>query len=398
LVAVGNDESFYAELPTFDDFVEVCEQRHYRAAPDSWLAVVTDVEGSTRAIEAGCYKDVNSIGVASIVALRNAVPDITIPYVFGGDGAIVLVPDTRRDAVEAALRGIRRLAREAFDLNMRAGVVPIGALRAEGFDVLVARYRASDNVDLAMLSGRGVSEAERRIKHPRPGETWIVEGEEPSGADFTGFECRWRPIPSRSGSILSLLVHACTDDAREGAETYRRVLHAIDDVLAEAAPGKPVSPDTLHLQRFGDAFDQEARIRSGKRGGIRCRWRGFKAKLESVIGTMLMRRRWNAFGFPGSVYREEVTANTDFRKFDDMLRMVVDVTPAQRAAIEALLEEERGAGHVVFGLHAAPSSIMTCAISDHVGKHVHFVDGSDGGYALAARQLKHQLETGSPRR
>jgi hypothetical protein len=393
VAAVDRDERFYAELPTFDDFVEVSEPRHYRPAPDSWLAVVTDVEGSTRAIEAGCYKDVNSLGVASIVALRNAVPDVLIPYVFGGDGAIVLMPGSRRDAIEASLRGIRRLGSDVFSLNMRAGIVPVGDLRREGFDVLVARYRASDDIDLAMLSGRGVSEAERRIKHPRPGEAWNVAEEGPSGADFRGFECRWRPIPSRSGAIISLLVHARDEANGDAAAVYRRVLEGIDRALAEAAPGKPVAPESLELQRFGDRFDQEARIRSGRRDGVGHLWRSFRAKLDAAIGAVLMSKRWNAFGFPGRVYKEQVTANTDFRKFDDMLRMVLDVTNDQRAAIEALLEDERRAGHIVYGLHAAPSSIMTCAISDYVGKHVHFVDGSNGGYALAARQLKHQLET-----
>ena len=35
---------------------------------------------------------------------------------------------------------------------------------------------------------------------------------------------------------------------------------------------------------------------------------------------------------------------------------------------------------------------MTCAISAYQGDHVHFIDGADGGYALAAKQLKGQLK------
>jgi hypothetical protein len=34
---------------------------------------------------------------------------------------------------------------------------------------------------------------------------------------------------------------------------------------------------------------------------------------------------------------------------------------------------------------------MTCFVRAYRGNHVHFVDGSDGGYALAARALKAQL-------
>ena len=83
-------ERFYAELVKFDRFIDVPDPVHYHLVPDSWLVIITDVEGSTEAIERGRYKDVNALGAASIMALRNALPEIPIPYVFGGDGATLL--------------------------------------------------------------------------------------------------------------------------------------------------------------------------------------------------------------------------------------------------------------------------------------------------------------------
>lgn len=53
--------------------------------------MVTDVRGSTGAIEDGRYRDVDALGVASIIALCNALPELDLPYVFGGDGATLLV-------------------------------------------------------------------------------------------------------------------------------------------------------------------------------------------------------------------------------------------------------------------------------------------------------------------
>ena len=43
--------------------------------------------------------------------------------------------------------------------------------------------------------------------------------------------------------------------------------------------------------------------------------------------------------YDGAVYREELKSNTDFRKYDGVLRAVIDVTPRQADAIEAYLEE-----------------------------------------------------------
>ena len=386
-------EQFYGELAAFTDFVEVTDAAHYRDVPDDWLVVITDVKGSTRAIEQGRYKDVNALGVASIVALRNALGDLRIPYVFGGDGATLLVPESRRDRVERALRGIVDMAERAFELSMRAGLVSVAELRADGHAVRVARYQASPRVDLAMMSGSGFSEAERRIKDPQLGPRYQVDDSGPPSADFSGFECRWRPIPSRRGMIISLLVRALASDRDLAATTYRRVLEGIQGVLAEQAPGRPVALDTLALQRFGDPFDQEARIRAGGRRGLRYLVRSLVAKLSAFIGALLMKRGWNAFGFPGRSYRDEVVANTDFRKFDDTLRMVLDVNAEQRRAIETLLGAEHDRQQLAYGIHAATTSIMTCAIGDYTGEHVHFVDGSDGGYALAAKQLKYQLAT-----
>lgn len=383
-------ERFYADLPAFDDFTEVASAERYEPVPDDWRVVITDVLGSTRAIEAGRYKDVNAVGVASIVALRNAMGNLPIPFVFGGDGATMLVPESRLGAVEQALRGIEDMSRDGFDLEMRTGTVRVSELREAGFEVAVAKYRASAHAELAMFKGEGFTEAEHWVKDPaRTAEFQPSAG--PREADFDGFECRWRPIPSRRGQVMSLLVHA-EGSGTVAEDNYRRVLMAIDGILAEAAPGRPVSEDGLSMAPASAPFDVEAKVVAGGRGGARRRIAGLVARVKSAIGAYLMDRGRDALGFPGHVYRREVAANTDFRKFDEMLRMVIDIDDAQRTSLEAMLEEEHLAGRICYGVHYARETLMTCAIGDYREDHVHFVDGSDGGYALAAKQLKAQLK------
>jgi hypothetical protein len=91
-------------------------------------------------------------------------------------------------------------------------------------------------------------------------------------------------------------------------------------------------------------------------------------------------------------YRTELSLNADYRRFDDTLRLVVDSTEAQAADITAFLDEQHAAGRCAYGVHQSDEALMTCLVfSLEASDHLHFIDGADGGFALAARQLKSQL-------
>ncbi|MBA4058110.1 MAG: hypothetical protein C0490_25560, partial [Marivirga sp.] len=48
-------------------------------------------------------------------------------------------------------------------------------------------------------------------------------------------------------------------------------------------------------------------------------------------------------------------------------------------------------GKLFFGHHHSKESIMTCYIENMNAKHIHFIDGSDGGYTEAAKEFKQKL-------
>jgi len=91
-------------------------------------------------------------------------------------------------------------------------------------------------------------------------------------------------------------------------------------------------------------------------------------------------------------YKQHVISNSDYRKFDELLRMVISGTLEQRQQLRGFLERFRQDRKIVFGIHPAPNALMTCLISNYDTDHVHFLDGSDGGYALAAKEMKEQLK------
>ncbi len=93
--------------------------------------------------------------------------------------------------------------------------------------------------------------------------------------------------------------------------------------------------------------------------------------------------------FVPAIYLQQVVENSDFRKFADGLRMILDCTPELADAIEKRLEAAAAAGTVRYGLHRQDAAVMTCFTpSPTNSNHVHFIDGARGGYAAAAMALK----------
>lgn len=388
--APTEDVEFFAELPELGDFTQVTERARYHAAPATWHLVITDVRGSTRAIEAGRYRDVNALGVASIVAVCNALPSVQLPYVFGGDGATLLVPGVHLEACTRALRGVARLAVSGYELELRTGVVPVAELYEQGHAVRVARFRPSRHVCFAMFAGSGFAAAERWIKEAATAERYAIPTGGDADANLEGFECRWQPVESKQGAIVSLLVQALGADEAARAEAYRSVLAALARVHGRQ-DAHPLSIERLKLPAFGGDYSTEARLLSGERSGKKYERAHGEAKKKARAGRVLMGLGAHAAGFDGKTYPNELLENTDFRKFDETLRMVLDLSEIELGALQQFLEAERNAGRLAYGLHRAPSALVTCFVRSYAGNHLHFVDGANGGYALAAKQLKSQL-------
>src|SRR5438874_12153713 len=115
--------NFYHDLPVLKSFAEAIETDRHAQVPGDWWIVIADVIDSTKAIEAGAYKKVNTVGVACIAAVVNIARSVDMPFVFGGDGAPFAVPDALRGRAIPALGEAQRLEGEGFDLWLRFGRV-----------------------------------------------------------------------------------------------------------------------------------------------------------------------------------------------------------------------------------------------------------------------------------
>ncbi|EJZ19246.1 DUF3095 domain-containing protein (plasmid) [Rhizobium sp. Pop5] len=374
------DEDFFADVPLFSAFEGVTDAANYRPLPDGWVLALADIVGSTQAIAGGRYKDVNMAGASVISAVLNAVGKGDYPFVFGGDGALIALPGSLEQPARAALAAVQVWVEEDLNLMLRIAIVPVADTRAQGLDVRVARYSASPHVTYAMFWGGGTSWAEKQMKLGRYAVERAAAGTRP---DLTGLSCRWSPIEARNGEIVSII--AVPGEGRPGQE-FRDLVNGIVAITTEQNRGShPVPADGPDFAFSLHGINREAKATAP--AGRRLRQKLFI--FLQVALTVLLHKLGIPLGkFDARRYKRDVADNSDFRKFDDGLKMTVDVDADHLKRIETLLQEAQAKGIARYGLHRQNSALMTCFVPTPISRdHMHFIDGAAGGYAVAASRM-----------
>jgi hypothetical protein len=231
-----------------------------------------------------------------------------------------------------------------------------------------------------MFSGGGLGWAEIAMKR---GEFAVPVAPPGTHPDLTGLSCRFEEIPSAQGVILSVLIVAAP--AADPA-AFRQLIEQVI-ALVERSPdaGRPVPSGGPPTRWPPVGLDYEARAARG--GPLLVR----RAKLLgfTLLAYLIMRFGISLGGFVPQTYVQQVVENSDFRKYDDGLRMILDCTVELTNALEQRLSAAAAAGIVRYGLFRQDAAMMTCFTPSALrSDHVHFIDGARGGYASAALTLK----------
>jgi hypothetical protein len=150
---------------------------------------------------------------------------------------------------------------------------------------------------------------------------------------------------------------------------------------------RPLSGNGLRLRWPPQGYDLEAR--ASRRPGESIGMRKAKVLAWTLLYFIIMRADLRVGRFIPAKYTQQVIENSDFRKFDDSLRMVLDCTPELATEIEDYLKTAAARGVARYGMHRQDAAMMTCFTPSPTNpNHVHFIDGARGGYALAATALK----------
>lgn len=358
----------------------------YSELARDWYIIVTDVQNSTQAIEAGLYREINAIGGSTIAAVLNAVKPNQVPYVFGGDGASFCVPEKTLEKVKQALKGCQEIAQQAHNLNLRVGLIAYQELSSP---IHLCKYQATKNLHQYFFMGGGMEEADHKIK---ASTTYHLDSNTLSDADFSGFECRWNSVPSAKEITFSLLVKARTSSEKDALKVYDALIEKIHHLFGDVIDYHPLNAKGLSLSLSADKLNVELLTKTQHKN-VWQRWVALQTlRLQNLIGIYWMKFGKIAIGANWGEYKQDLVVNSDFIKIDDTYRTVMSAEQKTLDKLIDWLEEQHQAERLFYGCHTSHSAIITCLINKTGIEHIHFVDCAEGGYAMAAKQLKAQIK------
>ena len=188
-----NTDDFYKNLPVIKKDLEEAlgDESAFKSIPNDWSIIVTDIENSTDEFNNGKYQEMNIVSASSIIIALNIADKygIEVPFIYGGDGASVLVPKKILPEVLESLATLRNNAKYNFRLDLRVGSISIENLKQYGHRLKVAKIKVVDDYNQAIFLGVGLNEAEKIIKSDKRYHT-RKEGEEKK-LNLSGLQCRW---------------------------------------------------------------------------------------------------------------------------------------------------------------------------------------------------------------
>lgn len=379
-MAAINNDLFYSRLPVNEIPLSdlLTEEHLFFKIPANWFVVVTDVKNSTSAVQAGLHETVNLVATGSIVAVLNIAykANLTVPFFFGGDGASFIIPPTLLDTAMQALFQHRENTRTNFKLDLRVGHIPVAEIYEQGHALNISKLKTSELFAIPVLLGDGLTYAEKKIKGPDYKFATLSATKEE--LDLSGMQCRWDRIkpPENFFEVVSLLVIA-----REGVKqslAFKKVIDSVDAIYGTQQTRTPISIGKLKLKATLAKIGVEMRARMG----------GFR---PFYLVTNWIKTSLGYFYFKtkkGKVYLHNLVNMSDTLVIDGKINTVISGTTQQRELLETALSRIEREGEILFGLYVSKESVMSCYVRNMNDKHIHFVDGAEGGYTKAAGVIK----------
>ncbi|MEP7163129.1 MAG: DUF3095 family protein [Ferruginibacter sp.] len=367
---------------------------YFVSLPQNWHIIVADIANSTEVVKAGRHTDINLVAAGSLIAALNVARSFQtdIPYFFGGDGGIVIVPEDLVQPVLAGLKAHRINSLKNFALDIRIGSVPVSEITKAGFEINIAKVAIGPELNRSVVLGDGLKYAETVVKqnyrYDEKQKLQDLQDFDISALNLQGLECRWDKIkpPTKGLEVVCLLVEAT--HVKDQLTVYNNVLKKLDEFYGETGKRHPLSVNRLRLINSFKKFQHEMLLRYSKRKI------GYLVKLffQTIIGKLYFKYNLKVNNLRAGDYLAQVIEFSDTLTIDGRINTIVSGTAENRELFLKYLAKEEQEGRLLYGHHVSAESIMTCYIENMNNKHIHFVDGADGGYTEAALELKSKFK------
>ena len=358
------------------------DSKSFSKVPEDWHVVLTDIKNSTIAVQNGQHELVNLIATGSIIAVLNIARkhNIEVPFFFGGDGATLIVPSEILKPVLGSLKKHSLNALRDFGLTLRVGSLPVSEIYSQNFHLKIAKLQLEKSFCIPIISGKGLIYAEDKIKSLD--ENWNDDTED-YDLDLSGMECRWNRIkpPIQTKEVICLLV--VIRNQKQDLKIYKKVIESLEKIYGSKQERNPISVQGLKLSASLMKIGVEMQVKFGKKD-----WQYFLIEYLKTFFAKLFKWR-NSDG--GKYYFNRLVELSDTLVLDGRISTVISGTTEQREQLIQALNDLENAGQIFYGLQVSNESIMSCYVRDRQDQHIHFVDGSEGGYTFAAKQLKRKL-------
>lgn len=383
MLSPANNEQFYSRLPVNEIPLSdlLMEEHLFYSVPSNWHVIITDVKKSTSAVNEGLHETVNLVATGSIVAVLNIAfnAGISVPFFFGGDGATFIIPPGMLEKVTKALVLHQRNTETNFGILLRVGHIPVELLYERGEKLQISKLKTSDIFSIPVVIGTGLSQAEKLIK----GDDYRLDVDT-SGSDLldlSGMQCRWDKIkpPLNVDEVVSLIVVA--GKKLDQALAFKKVIEKLDEIYGAFEMRKPISLPALKIKGTLQKISNEMKVKLGKYNLIYLLGNWFKSSLAPLY----FRTK------TGKNYLTQLVALSDTLVIDGKINTVISGTKNQRIKLQEFLNRMELQGEIYYGLHVSKESVLSCYVKSLQERHIHFVDGADGGYTRAAIELKMKL-------
>ena len=375
-----NSDQFYSRLPANEIPLSdlLTEEHLFYKIPGSWHVVITDIKNSTGAVSNGLHETVNLVATGCIVAVLNIAYkfNITVPFFFGGDGATFIIPQSLFDPVMKALLKHKENTLSTFKLDLRVGHVPVKEIYEHEYVLNISKLRTSKHFTIPILLGDGLTYAESKIKGPA--YIFSMFGPTDAELDLSGMQCRWDRIkpPENFFEVVSLLV--VVKKGGQQATTFKKVIESIDSIYGSPDSRKPISVSKLKLKATLARIGLEMNVRMGGFRPVYLMVNWFR----TLLGHLYFKTK------KGRVYLNELVEMSDTLVIDGKINTVITGTSQQRQMLVEALDKIESEGEIMYGIYVSNESVMSCYVRSLSEKHIHFVDGAEGGYTKAANVVK----------